>query len=206
MIADLTVISGPMFAGKTTALIERISVASQTCPVVIIKPAMDRRYGDHAIVTHDGLTRPAIGISGEAELFQLVANAQERAGRTVHVFADEVQFLDHPHFVGAFHMAIHSLLQAGHCVTCGGLDLDWRGLPFDVTARLLAMADTVEKLTARCHVTGLPAAKTYKRIADASRIALGAADTYEARSNAAWEGVERTDQMITKRGRKAAAR
>ncbi len=206
MIADLSVISGPMFAGKTTALINRISAAAETLPVVIIKPAMDSRYGESAIVTHDGVTRPAIGISSEAELFHLVASAQAHAGCTVHVFADEVQFLDHPHFSGAFHMAVHSLLQAGHSVTCSGLDLDWRGLPFDVTARLLAMADTVEKLTARCHVTGLPAAKTYKRVADASRIALGAADTYEARSNCAWEGAERAEPVVMARSRKAAAR
>ena len=75
----------------------------------------------------------------------------------IHLFVDEVQFLDKPYFAGDFHLVVHSLLQAGHTVTCGGLDLDWRGLPFEVTARLLAMADHVTKLTARCNVTGQPA-------------------------------------------------
>jgi thymidine kinase len=65
-------------------------------------------------------------------------------------------------------------------------------MPFDVSARLLAMADRVEKLTARCAVTGLPAQKSYKKVADGARVTLGAADTYEPRANAVWEGVERT--------------
>ncbi len=193
MIARLTVVAGPMFAGKTSALIRRIVAALDGGgrPVVIVKPAMDNRYADAAIVTHDGVAHPAIPIAGEGDLFAAVAEAAARAGEAVHVFADEVQFLEAPLFAGSFHEAVHALLVAGHDVTCGGLDCDWRGMPFDVTARLLAMADAVEKLTARCAVTGLPAQKTYKKSADAERIALGAADTYEPRANAVWSGIER---------------
>ncbi len=113
------------------------------------------------------------------------------------MFVDEVQFLEAPHFDGDFHAVVHALLLTGIPVTCAGLDCDWRGLPFDVTARLLAMADHVTKLTARCAVTGLPAPKTYKKRADDARVALGAADTYEARSNAAWEGEERASDRIS---------
>ncbi len=61
-----------------------------------------------------------------------------------------------------------------------------------MTARLLAMADHVTKLTARCAVTGAPAQKTYKRVVDGERVALGAAETYEPRSNQAWEGADRS--------------
>jgi thymidine kinase len=193
MIATLTVVAGPMFAGKTSALISRIVAAldANETPVVIVKPAMDTRYGEAAIVTHDGVAHP-LPIASEHDLFAAVAEASARVQGPVHVFVDEMQFLETPHFHGSFHEAVHALLVAGHRVTCGGLDCDWRGMPFDVSARLLAMADHVEKLTARCAVTGLPAQKTYKKSADATRIALGAADTYEPRSNGAWEGVERS--------------
>ena len=193
MIATLTLLAGPMFAGKTSALIAQVNAASHAhdAPIVIIKPAMDNRYADNAIVTHDGVSHLAVPVACTEDVFAAVAEAQGRTGLCVHLFADEVQFLERPHFHGDFHMVIHTLLQAGHNVTCGGLDCDWRGLPFDVTARLLAMADHVTKLTARCAVTGLPAQKTYKRVADGARVALGAADTYEPRSNGTWEGVER---------------
>jgi thymidine kinase len=189
MIAPLSVYSGPMFAGKTTSLIAAVNAVSAGAPVVIVKPAMDNRYADTAIVTHDGVSHLAVPVSRPEDIFAAVAAAGGDA--PAHVFADEVQFMERPHFDGDFHVVIHTLLLAGHPVTCGGLDCDWRGLPFDVTARLLAMADQVTKLTARCAVTGLPAQKTYKKIVDGARVALGAADTYEPRSNAAWEGVER---------------
>lgn len=200
MIATLTVVAGPMFAGKTSALIRQIVAAlgANDVPVVIVKPAMDTRYGDAAIMTHDGIAHPALPISSEHDLFAAVAEASARVQGPVHVFVDEMQFLEAPHFQGSFHEAVHALLVAGHNVTCGGLDCDWRGMPFDVSARLLAMADHVEKLTARCAVTGLAAQKTYKKSADATRIALGAADTYEPRSNTAWEGVERSAPIVAR--------
>lgn len=196
MIATLTVITGPMFAGKTSALIRRIvrAIEEDGKPVVIVKPAMDNRFADTTIVSHDGVAHPALPIADEHGLFAAVGEASARAGSAVHVFVDEVQFLEAPHFAGSFHEAVHALLVAGHDVTCGGLDCDWRGMPFDVSARLLAMADHVEKLTARCAVTGLPAQKSYKKSADSARIALGAGDTYEPRCNAAWEGIERAEQ------------
>jgi thymidine kinase len=102
------------------------------------------------------------------------------------VFADEIQFMEAPHFDGSFHLLVHALLQDGHAVTCAGLDLDWRGLPFDVTARLLAMADHVEKLKARCNASGQPASKTFRKSAEGPRIVLGAGDVYEARANRHW--------------------
>ncbi len=165
MIATLTVIAGPMFAGKTSALIRRIHAALDEGrrPAVIVKPAMDVRYADGAIVTHDGVAHPALPVADEHQLFAAVGEASARAQGPVHVFVDEMQFLEAPHFRGSFHECVHSLLVAGHDVTAGGLDCDWRGLPFDVSARLMAMADHVEKLTARCAVTGLPAQKTYKK-------------------------------------------
>jgi thymidine kinase len=140
----------------------------------------------------------AVPVSRPDDVFAAVAAAG--GDQPAHVFADEVQFMERPHFDGDFHVVIHALLMAGHPVTCGGLDCDWRGLPFDVTARLLAMADHVTKLTARCAVTGLPAQKTYKKVADGARVALGAGDTYEPRSNLAWEGTERRPAAIRATG------
>jgi thymidine kinase len=197
MIATLSVFSGPMFAGKTSALIRAINAAvdAESLPVVIIKPAMDNRFADAAIVTHDGVAHVAVPVSSTKEVFAAVATASFAAESPVHLFVDEVQFLDKPYFEGDFHIIVHSLLQAGHTVTCGGLDLDWQGLPFDVTARLLAMADHVTKLTARCAVTGQPAQKTYKRVVDGARVALGAAETYEPRSNAEWQGADRESAL-----------
>jgi thymidine kinase len=188
VIADLTVIAGPMFAGKTTALIERARLIAGGEPgaFVIVKPAIDTRYARDAIVSHDGVSWRATPVADAKRVRDLVATAAHNAGEPVHVFCDEVQFLDAPRFRGKFHEVVHALLTEGHPVTCAGLDLDYRGLPFDVTARLLAMADHVVKLKARCVVTGAPAAKTYRKTASGERVQLGAGDIYEPRCNGAW--------------------
>jgi thymidine kinase len=200
VISTLTVFSGPMFAGKTTSLINAINAAvdADDHVLVIIKPAMDNRYAEKAIVTHDGVSHVAMPVASADDVIKALGEASARTGKPAHLFADEIQFMDKPFFDGEFHALVHTFLQNGHRVTCCGLDMDWRGLPFDVTARLLAMADHVTKLTARCSVTGLPAQKTYKRVVDGARVAVGAAETYEARSNEAWEGEirERSDEDI----------
>jgi thymidine kinase len=195
VIADLTVIAGPMFAGKTTALIERVRAIAGlgVGAFVIIKPAMDTRYAHDAIVSHDGVSWTATPVANAKRVREIVTRAAMNAGEPVHVFCDEVQFLDAPRFCGRFHEVVHTLVCEEHPVTCAGLDLDYRGLPFDVTARLLAMADDVVKLKARCVVTGAAAAKTYKKRASGERVELGSGDIYEPRCNGAWrvEGVER---------------
>jgi thymidine kinase len=188
LIADLTVITGPMFAGKTSELIRRVRevVDLGEFTAVIVKPAMDSRFDQEAIVSHDGVAWRAIPVSEPGRIVDLVARAVGAADRPLHVFADEVQFLESPHFDGSFHLLVHALLREGHAVTCAGLDVDWRGMPFDVTARLLAMADHVVKLRARCTVSGAAASKTFRKHAGGPRIILGAADMYEARANAHW--------------------
>ena len=184
MYADLTVITGPMFAGKTTALIRAIELVAGSDPILIVKPRMDDRYADDAIVSHDGQSWAACSVASLAEFVDAVARASGASGRAVHVFVDEIQFFHAPHFDAPLHPAVQGLLAEGHTVTCAGLDLDWRGLPFDVTARLLAMADHVTKLKARCAVTGLPASKSFKKAGGEAVVELGSGDLYEPRANA----------------------
>ena len=51
----LSVISGPMFAGKTEELIDRIEAAEQKGFVVeVFKPILDIRYAEAHIVSHNG--------------------------------------------------------------------------------------------------------------------------------------------------------
>ena len=173
-----------MFAGKTTALIRAIECVAGDRPVLIVKPRMDNRYADDAIVSHDGQSWSARCVQSLSELVDAVARVSGNEQKPVHVFIDEVQFFCAPHFDAPLHQAVLGLLSEGHTVTCAGLDLDWRGLPFEVTALLLAMADSVTKLKARCAVTGLPASKSFKKSGGDTVIELGSENLYEPRSNA----------------------
>jgi len=52
---EIHVIVGPMFAGKTTALLRRVQAeAGSGRTVALIKSDKDNRYGLDSVVTHDG--------------------------------------------------------------------------------------------------------------------------------------------------------
>ena len=69
---------------------------------------------------------------------------------------------------------------------CSGLDQDYRGVPFDTTARLMALADKVKKITAHCTRCGQPATKTYRTTKNTNRVLVGGAESYEPRCTEHW--------------------
>lgn len=182
---QLTVICGPMFAGKTTELLKRVLWAKNglNAPVAVFKAAYDSRYSAVEIASHDGLVAAAAVISDWPYADGALPDAQ-------HIFFDEIQFFTAPHFSGDIVAIIRNLLAHGRHVTVGGLDADWRGDAFAPTATLMAMADDVLKLRAHCAVCGRPAGKTHKRLSSAAAsddtIQLGGAELYEPRCRQHW--------------------
>jgi thymidine kinase len=178
----LTLITGPMFAGKTSELLRRIlwakSGTEQT--IFVAKPAFDNRYAATKIVSHDGLSAVARSLGGWDTVAELLA------GEAECLFFDEIQFFTPEHGFDDFPETVRRYLGLGKNIVCNGLDMDWQGQPFDVTARLAAMADEVLKLNAHCTCCGKPARKTYKIISEGGSVELGAADVYEARCNEHW--------------------
>ena len=80
-------------------------------------------------------------------------------------------------------------LREGVNFVVSGLDQDSRGVPFETTARCLALADEVIKIKAFCTVCGLDAGKTQRLRATkmSERVKVGGAETYEPRCNEHWE-------------------
>ncbi|KAJ0054707.1 hypothetical protein Pint_01882 [Pistacia integerrima] len=61
---EVHVIIGPMFAGKTTALLRRIrSEGNNGRNVAMIKSSKDKRYAVDSVVTHDGIKFPCWALS-----------------------------------------------------------------------------------------------------------------------------------------------
>ncbi|KAL0445453.1 UNVERIFIED_CONTAM: Thymidine kinase [Sesamum latifolium] len=61
---EVHVIVGPMFAGKTTALLRRVMAEADTGrTVAMIKSSKDTRYAADAVVTHDGTKFPCWPLS-----------------------------------------------------------------------------------------------------------------------------------------------
>lgn len=174
----LEVICGPMFSGKSTEILKRAlwHIHGTGARILLLKPAFDVRYGQDRVVNHDGIGFDA----------QPITEMPDVADDVSAVFIDEVQFCCAPHFNGDLVENIRALLLRGIDVHVSGLDMDWRGQPFPVTATLLGMADIAVKLRARCAVCGQDASKSFKKHRNDRRLELGQADLYEPRCNLHW--------------------
>lgn len=176
----IELICGSMFSGKTEELIRRVrraEIAKQK--VQVFKPTLDNRYAPERVNSHAGSQTDAVRVRASHEILALV---QED---TQVVAIDEVQFFD-PDVLDV----CQRLADGGKRVLCTGLDLDFRGEPFGIMPRLLAVAEHVEKLQAICMSCGAPATRTQRLIdgrpADYNDpvILIGAAEAYEPRCRA----------------------
>ncbi len=167
----LEIVSGPMFAGKSSFLLKRANECSGK--VVAFKPAFDTRYSNTEVKTHNGTGIVAINVSKPADL--KVAQDAEM------VLFDEIQFFDAPHYSGSIVDDINSMLDKGINVVCAGLDTSWQGNDFVITKRVEETANIVTKTTAVCSVCGEPATRSFKFGGSSAEIELGSADIYEPR-------------------------
>lgn len=175
---SIEVICGPMFAGKTEEIIRRVRrLHYAKKKVVVFKPAVDDRYSTHNIVSHNKQMVEAINIKDISEVFTHVDL------QTFAVVIDEAQF-----FSDEIISVVNALANAGKRVIIGGLDTDFRGEPFGPMPRLLAIAESVTKLTAICVVSGEPATRTQRLINgkpasyDDPIVLIGASEAYEPRA------------------------
>ncbi|WP_412521495.1 thymidine kinase [Staphylococcus simulans] len=173
-------ITGSMFSGKSEELIRRLKrgmYAKQK--VVVFKPAIDNRYHKEKVVSHNGNAIEAITIKVAEEIFETDLTGVDVIG------IDEVQFFEH-----AVVDIAQELAEQGHRVIVAGLDMDFRGEPFEPMPQLMAVSELVTKLQAVCAVCGAPASRTQRLIngrpakADDPIIMVGADESYEPRCRA----------------------
>lgn len=172
MHGKLTVITGPMFSGKTERLIARLTEAYDSGkPVAAFKPKIDNRYSEDTIISHSKLAFPAkaIDVEGRVWMGHLAA---------MHEFVgiDEVQFFK-PWIVEE----VLNLLRRGLDVVVSGLDLTFSGHPFGVMPELLCLADEIHKLGATCAKCGSMANRTFRTATSTDAVLVGGAESYEPR-------------------------
>lgn len=173
----IEVIAGPMFAGKTEELIRRVKRMEYAKKnYMIFKPAIDTRYSKNEVVSHNKKTLNAISISHGSDIKRHLKDD------TQAIVIDEVQFFDE-----SLLKYVMDFADNGYRVICAGLDTDFRGEPFGVVGPLMAVSESVTKLTAICCVCGEEATRT-QRIIDGKPafyddpiILVGANDSYESR-------------------------
>jgi thymidine kinase len=175
-LGSLEVICGPMFSGKTEELIRRLrraQIARQK--VVILKPSLDDRFSEDHLVSHNEQRVPSIRISASHEILEHAVDADV-------IGIDEAQFLD-----AGMIEACEQLAAMGKRVIVAGLDLDYRGLPFEPIPQLLARAEYITKTLAICVVCGAPAGRSQRVSGREERILVGSSELYEARCRNCFE-------------------
>lgn len=173
-------ITGSMFSGKSEELIRRLRrgvYAKQK--VIVFKPTIDDRYHKEKIVSHNGNAIEAINITEAKEIEQHDLSDVDIIG------IDEIQFFDRTVVDIA-----QDLAKKGYRVITAGLDMDFKGEPFDPVPEMLAVSEHITKLQAVCAVCGAPSSRTQRLIDgrpakyDDPIIMVGANESYEPRCRA----------------------
>jgi thymidine kinase len=166
----IEVICGSMFSGKTEELIRRLKRAKiANLKVEIFKPAMEVRYDEQKIVSHDENAIHSTPIDHSQKMLLLAQDVDV-------VGVDEAQFFD-PEVTAV----CEQLALRGVRVIVAGLDMDYKMQPFGQMPNLLAIADYITKLHAICVVCGNIANYSYRKSSEQSQVVLGEKDKYEPR-------------------------
>lgn len=166
----IEVICGSMFSGKTEELIRRLNralIAKQK--VEIFKPAVDKRYHDLDVVSHNETAIRSTPVQFADDILLL-------AGDCEVVGIDEVQFFDNQ-----IVNVVNLLAKSGKRIIMAGLDMDFEGNPFEPMPQLLAIAEYVTKVHAICMKCGALASYSFRLSDKRDKVMLGEKDSYEAR-------------------------
>ncbi|GAB2473426.1 thymidine kinase [Promicromonospora xylanilytica] len=189
----LEVIAGPMFAGKSEELLRRVRRARiARRGALVVSHALDARRGVGRVSSHSGQGVPSRTVSDAADIPGLLGTGSGTGTGS----GPELVAIDEAQFFGAGLVPVVSEL-AGHglVVVVAGLSVTFDGQPFSPLPELMALAESVEKLTAVCSVCGADAA-FHVRVAGAPPVPdaggqggalvpvaehVGGAESYEAR-------------------------
>lgn len=145
--------------------------------IQVFKPVIDQRYSADHVQSHDANKIQSISVRNAKEILEKVDDNTRVVG------IDEVQFFD-----DSIVDIAQKLAYRGTRVICAGLDMDFKGQPFGPMPKLLAVAESVTKLSAVCMICGAPATRSQRLVPAQQEInkaqdqvLVGAHDYYEAR-------------------------
>ena len=171
----IEVICGSMFSGKTEELIRRLKRAQfAKQKVEIFKPAIDVRYDDERVISHDANEIRSTPVPAASNI-HLLADGCDVVG------IDEAQFFD-----DEIVSVCNVLANKGIRVIVAGLDMDFKGNPFGPMPNLMATAEYVTKVHAVCTRTGNLAQYSFRKLNDDKLVLLGEVNEYEPLSRSAF--------------------
>lgn len=168
---QLDMVVGPMFAGKSSALIHLIRmyrlIDKKSC---VIKPKIDSRYDAASVCSHAGEKEGCITLDQLADAFQL---PDYQAADVVII--EEAQF-----FKDLFGCVQEMNFAQGKHVYVTGLNGDFNREVFGDVLRLIPWADSVKLLVSLCKACrdGTDAIFSKRTVASKEQVLVGVQDAY----------------------------
>jgi thymidine kinase len=165
---SIEVITGSMFSGKTEELIRRLRRAQFAgLKVEIFKPALDNRYSETRVVSHDENSITSTPVVNPSSILLL-------SGGVDVVGIDEAQFFD-----TSVTDVCNTLADNGVRIIIAGLDMDFLGNPFGPIPSLMAIAEYVTKVHAICMRCGNLAQNSFRKSDEEQVVLIGEKNSYE---------------------------
>lgn len=163
MSGKITVITGPMFSGKSEELVrraKRLILAKKK--VKAYHHQLDQRFSKDHIVSRGGFSLESETVDGFYDVDTDVIDEYDA------FIIDEAQFFDRSLFD-----FVTVVRMRGKLAIVSGLDMDVFARPFGIMPELLAVADEVIKLKAVCFQCGGEAGISYRLIDSREQIVVG---------------------------------
>ena len=146
----------------------------QNKQVLLVKPALDDRFGRENITSRAGLSNVADMVVEDDTVFELAAMSAYHC-----VLVDEAQFLP-PKVIDQFRQIATAVDVP---VICYGLRVDFRTELFPGSKRLMELADAIEEVKTTCHFCTRKAVFNLKLLDNKPTLAgpkvqMGAEETY----------------------------
>ncbi len=138
IMGELHIITGPMFSGKTTELLKRISKNQG----MYVNHKLDIRYNTDSITSHDGNTISCISIDDISDVFEY-----PEYKNNAYIYLEEVQFFD-----DLKNVVLKMVEQDNKIVHCAGLLVDIHRNKFGELLDLVPHANTIDMKSGICSV------------------------------------------------------
>jgi thymidine kinase len=148
-LAQLYYKYGTMNSGKSFEIIKVAhNYEEQNKPVMIFSPAIDARNGAERVGSRVGMTRPAIPVDEDTNIFESVKARQPNpeTKQVYCVLVDEAQFLSKEHVL----QLTRIVDELNVPVMAFGLKNDFQNQLFEGSYNLLLYADKIEEIKTIC--------------------------------------------------------
>jgi len=175
---------GPMFAGKTTHLINKVNELVQNGvtmqDILLVNHSSDSRYDNNKICSHDG---SKIDSESLTKLYYLDMEKPNYCyTEKKYLLIDEAQFFTDLYDTVLNIMNSRKAIKKGLTIWIFGLDGDFQQKPFQNNSRLLELipyASSITKLLAKCYLCNSSAPFSKRLVSSNSQILVGGTNIYQ---------------------------